>query len=75
MKRIICAVILATLAVPAIAAEEFFVVQDVKTMKCFIIDKPVANAEVKLVGPDEKPYPTRDKAEAALKSVKECARP
>jgi hypothetical protein len=75
MNRIICAMVLATLSVPAIAAEEFFVVQDVKTMKCSVIDKPVANAEVKLIGPDEKPYPTRDKAEVAMKAVKECARP
>ena len=63
----------AVLITPAMAAGEFYVVQDVKTKKCFVIDKPVANAEVKLVTED-KPFATREAAEVALQNIGQCAK-
>jgi hypothetical protein len=75
MKTFLGCLILAGLMLPAIAAGEFYVVQDVVSKKCFVIDKPVANSDVKLMGTDEKPYPTRDAAEAAMKDMKGCAIP
>jgi hypothetical protein len=75
MKIFIGWVILAGLMLPAMAAEEFYVVQDVVSKKCFVIDKPIANSDVKLMGTDEKPFPTRAAAEAAMKDMKGCAIP
>lgn len=51
---------------------EFYVVQDVTTKKCLVIDKPVANAEAKLMT-EEKPFTTRESAEAAMKQIQQCA--
>jgi hypothetical protein len=72
MKMIAGVIILAALLTPAIAAEEFYVVQDVASKKCLVIDKPPANASVKLMTED-KPFPTRAAAEAAMKQIKGCA--
>jgi hypothetical protein len=73
MKAIVGCLILAAFVSPAIAANEYYVVQDPTTKKCFVIDKPIANSSVKLIGED-KPYVTRDAADAAMKTAKECAR-
>ena len=73
MKTILGGLVIAAFVSPAIAANEFYVVQDTATMKCFVIDKPIANSSVKLIGED-KPYVTRDAADAAIKTAKECAR-
>ena len=75
MKIMMGCLVLAGLMLPATAAEEFYVVQDVTSKKCFVIDKPIANSDVKLMGTDEKPYPTRVAAEAAIKDMKGCAIP
>jgi hypothetical protein len=72
MKMIAGGIILAALLTPAIAAGEFYVVQDVESRKCMVIDKPPANASVKLMTED-KPFPTRAVAEAAMKQIKGCA--
>ena len=39
MKALIGAVLIAAFVTPALAADEFYVVQDVKTKKCTIVDK------------------------------------
>ena len=75
MKTIMSCFVMAGVILPALAAEEFYVVQDVSTKKCFVIDKPVATADVKLMGTDDKPYPTRAAAEAAIKDMKDCPKP
>jgi hypothetical protein len=50
----------------------YYVVQDVKTKKCEIVDqKPVAK-EMTVVGGDGVIYHTRVEAETALKTVKVC---
>ena len=50
----------------------YYVVQDVKTKKCEIVDqKPVAK-EMTVVGGDGVIYHTRVEAETAMKTVKVC---
>ena len=59
-------------ALPALAQTSFYVVQDVKTKKCEIVDqKPVAK-EMTIVGGDGVVYHTRTEAESAMKTVKVC---
>ena len=48
----------------------FYVVQDVKTKKCTIVDKKPVTTEATVVGPDGVVYKT--KAETAMKTVKVC---
>jgi hypothetical protein len=62
----------AGLALPALAQTSFYVVQDVKTKKCEIVEqKPVAK-EMTIVGGDGVVYHTRTDAESAMKTVKVC---
>ena len=50
---------------------EFYVVQDVKTKKCTIVDKkPTTTTEFTLMGTTV--YKTRDEAQTGMKSVKVC---
>jgi len=51
---------------------EFYVVQDVKTKRCTIVDKkPTTTKETTIVG-DGKVYTTRSEAESGMKQVKVC---
>lgn len=62
---------LSTLAFAQTTTTEFFVVQDVKTKKCTIVDKkPTTSTEVMVVG--DGVYKTRTEAETGMKSVKVC---
>jgi hypothetical protein len=70
MKKVICAAVLAAFVTPALAAE-FYVVQDVKTKKCTIVDKKPTMSETVVVG-DGKVYTTRAEAETGMKTVKVC---
>jgi len=69
-KTLIAAALIATFATPTFAAE-FFVVQDVKTKKCTIVDKRPTTSETIVVG-DGKVFATRAEAETGLKTVKVC---
>ena len=65
------------LALPAVAqtatsTTSYYVVQDVKTKKCTIMDKKPATTEYTTVGNDGVVYKTRVEAENAMKSVKVC---
>ena len=62
------------LAVPAVAqTTSFYVVQDVKTKKCTIVDKkPTTTTEYTTVGEDGVVHKTRIEAETAMKTVKVC---
>jgi hypothetical protein len=53
-------------------ATSYYIVQDVKTKKCTIVDKKPAATEATLVGPDGTIYKTRAEAEGAMKTVKVC---
>ena len=57
---------------PALAADEFYVVQDVKTKKCTIVDKKPVDTTVTVVSPSGTVYKTRTEAEASMKTVKVC---
>jgi hypothetical protein len=71
MKKLFAAVLVIAFAAPALAADEFYVVQDVKTKKCTIVDKkPATTTEVTVVGNGM--YKTRTEAETGMKSVKVC---
>jgi hypothetical protein len=49
-----------------------YIVQDVKTKKCTIVDKKPVASEATMVGPDGAIYKTRTEAETAMKTVKVC---
>jgi hypothetical protein len=73
IKTFIAASVLVAFVSPAIAADEFYVVQDVKTKKCTIVDKkPVDTTTTTVVSPSGSVYKTRTEAETGMKSVKVC---
>ena len=75
MKSLVFAAALgAAMATSAFAqtTTEFYVVQDVKTKKCTVVDKkPVTTETMTIVG-DGTVYKTRTEAESAIKTVKVC---
>ena len=50
----------------------FYVVQDVKTKKCTIVDKKPVASEATVIGPEGVVYKTRTEAENAKKTIKVC---
>jgi len=62
----------AGLALPAVAQTSFYVVQDVKTKKCDIVDQKPVSKEMTVVGGDGVVYHSRVEAENAMKTVKIC---
>jgi hypothetical protein len=71
MKTLIGALLIAAFVTPALAADEFYVVQDVKTKKCTIVDKkPTTTTETTVVSSGV--YKTLTEAETGMKSVKVC---
>ena len=70
MKKLIAMALLGAFITPALAADEFYVVQDVKTKKCTIVDKRPTTTETTIVGNGV--FKTRVEAETGMKSVKVC---
>jgi hypothetical protein len=72
MRIAFAAVLAASVSTAAFAqTTEFYVVQDVKTKRCTIVDKrPTTTTEVTVVGNGV--YKTRTEAETGIKSVKVC---
>ncbi len=70
-KTIIAAAVLTAFAAPAFA-QSFYVVQDVKTKKCTIVDRKPADTSVTVVSPSGTVYKTRAEAESSMKTVKVC---
>ena len=69
MKFIAAAALVVTLATPAFAANEFYLVQDTATKKCSIVEaKPAVNT-MTVIGAVHK---TRAEAETAMKADKTC---
>ena len=66
------AVMIAAFSLPAFAADEFYVVQDVKTKKCTIVDKKPTDTSMTVVSPSGTIYKTRSEAETGMKTVKIC---
>jgi hypothetical protein len=71
MKKLLAVTILAAFISPAFAADEFYVVQDVKTKKCTIVsEKPKDTTVVTQIGPVA--FKTRQEAEGSIKTTKVC---
>ena len=71
IKHALCGVALAALVTPALAANEYFVVQDSTTKKCSIVEQKPTMATTTLVGTTV--YKTQAEAETAMKADKICA--
>ena len=69
MKYALCGIALAALVTPALAADEFYVVQDSATKGCSIVTQKPTAATIKVVGIA---YDTKAKAEVAMKADKIC---
>ena len=72
LKIVTAALMLAATSLPAFAADEFYVVQDVKTKKCSIVDKKPTDTSMTVVSPSGTIYKSRTEAEASMKTVKVC---
>jgi hypothetical protein len=72
MRNTFAAMLAAVISTAAFAqTSEFYVVQDVKTKRCTIVDKrPATTTEMTVVGNGV--YKTRAEAETGMKSVKVC---
>lgn len=66
------ALLLVAVSLPAFAADEFYVVQDVKTKKCTIMDKKPTDTSMTVVSPSGTVYKSRTEAESSMKTVKVC---
>ena len=70
-------VLVAGFVLPAVAqttttTTSYYVVQDMKTKKCTIVDKKPVATEYTVVGDNGVTYKTRTEAETAMKTVKVC---
>jgi hypothetical protein len=72
LKIVTAALLLAATSLPALAADEFYVVQDVKTKKCTIVDKKPTDTSMTVVSPSGTIYKSRTEAETGMKTVKVC---
>ncbi len=72
-KLFFAAAITASLVAPALAADEFYVVQDTATKKCTIVDKKPTESNMTVVSPSGTVYKTRTEAETEMKSIKVCS--
>ena len=70
------AAVIAALALPigafAQGATSYYIVQDLKTKKCTVVDKKPVATEATIVGPDGAVYKTKTDAETAMKAAKAC---
>jgi len=73
IKLVAAAALVASFAAPAFAADEFHVVQDVKTKKCTVVDKKPTESSMTIVSPAGAVYKTKAEAEAGMKTVKVCS--
>jgi hypothetical protein len=73
IKLVAAAALVASFAAPAFAANQFYVVQDVKTKKCAVVDKAPTDSSRTVVSPAGAVYKTRAEAEAGMKTVKDCS--
>lgn len=72
LRMATAALTLAALSLPAFAADEFYIVQDVKTKKCSIVDKKPTDTSMTVVSPSGTIYKSRTEAESGMKTVKVC---
>ena len=70
MKLMAAAALVAAFAMPALAADEFYLVQDSATMKCSVVEAAPTSDTIKVIGAV---HETMAQAEAALKADESCA--
>ena len=70
-RTVLASLIVAGFVLPA-AAQSFYVVQDVKTKKCQIVQTRPTTKEMTIVGPEGVTYKSRTEAADAMKTVKVC---
>jgi hypothetical protein len=73
IKLVAAAALVASFAVPTFAANQFYVVQDVKTKKCTVVDKKPTESSMTVVSAADAVYKTRTEAETGMKTVKVCS--
>jgi len=69
MNLIAAAALVSAFAIPAFAADAFYLVQDTGTKKCSIVEVQPTMTTMKVVGTVHK---TKSDAEAAMKANKDC---
>lgn len=75
LKMTLAGVLVAGFALPAVAqtaSTSYYVVQDVKTKKCQIVDVKPAATETTVIGGDGVVYKTRTEAEGAMGTATVC---
>jgi hypothetical protein len=73
LKTVLAGAIVLGFALPAFAqVDSYYVVQDVKTKKCTIVDKKPTDTSMTVVSPSGTIYKSRTEAEASMKTVKVC---
>jgi len=73
LKIMLAGLLVAGFVLPAVAqTTSYYVVQDVKTKKCQIVDVKPTATETTIVGGDGVVYKTRTEAEGAMGAVKVC---
>lgn len=72
MKLITAAALIVAFAIPAFAADEFYLVQDTATKNCSIVEAKPTGSAMKVLGAAHK---TRVQAETAMKADKSCITP
>jgi hypothetical protein len=71
-KAIMAATMIAAFIAPTFATGEYYVVQDVRTKKCSVIDEKPTDSSKPFVNAAGIVYRTRSEAESGMKSVKVC---
>jgi hypothetical protein len=71
LKTLIAAAVVTAVAGPALAADSFYVVQDVKTKKCTITETKPTSSETTVVSGNSV-YKTKTEAESGMKTIKVC---
>ena len=67
-KYLLTAALILSFAAPALAAKQYYVSQDTRTHKCYVVAKIGTHGmQIGTTG-----YPTKAKAKAALKAAPEC---
>jgi len=69
MKFIAAAALVAAFAMPAFAANEFYLVQDTATKKCSVVEGGPTIDTIKVIGAV---HETMEQAEAAMKAEESC---
>lgn len=71
MKKVVLVAALAVLTSTVAQADSYYIVQDVKTKKCTVVEKK-PTTETTIIVDGDKVYQTKTEADEAIKTVKVC---